>query len=62
VAEQLECVPYLERARALAEGATWSQRQLVLAEQTGDLVEVVRQLTSQSRLSPLPAGTSENLR
>jgi len=62
VAEQLECVPYLQRARALAEGATWSQRQLVLAEQTGDLVEVVRQLTSQSRLSPLPAGTGEILR
>jgi carboxylate-amine ligase len=51
-AEELGCVEYLERWEALAAGPTWADRQLAIAHQTGDLREVVRSMTRQSRLSP----------
>ena len=51
-ANELGCTEYLERCRGMAAGPTWADRQLALAEQTGSLEEVVRQLTQQSRISP----------
>jgi carboxylate-amine ligase len=50
-AEQLDCVPYLERVNQIAEQPNWSERQLELFQQTNDAAEVVRQMTSQSRLT-----------
>ncbi len=51
-AEELGCLDYLERTQAIADGPSWSDRQLKLLKQTGDPVEIVRQLTAQSRVSP----------
>jgi carboxylate-amine ligase len=50
-AEQLDCLPYLERARDLAAGATWADRQLKAIEETGDPAEAVRRATEASRLT-----------
>jgi carboxylate-amine ligase len=44
VAAALGCSRHLEHARAMADGASGSERQLALFEQTGDLHEVVRRL------------------
>ena len=52
-ADSLGCAEYLERCREMAAGPTWADRQLALAEETGTLQQVVRQLTQQSRITPL---------
>jgi carboxylate-amine ligase len=51
VAEQLDCLPYLEHVLQMAEQPNWSERQLDLFQQTNDAAEVVRRMTCQSRLS-----------
>ena len=50
-AERLDCLPYLERARDLAAGPTWADRQLKALGETGDPVEAVRRATEASRLT-----------
>jgi carboxylate-amine ligase len=50
-AVELGAAPYLERAAKLASGPTWADRQLALLEETRDPSEVVRRMTSASRLS-----------
>jgi len=52
-AEELGCSEYLDQCRQLAASPSWADRQLALAEKTGSLEEVVRQLTRQARISPL---------
>jgi carboxylate-amine ligase len=54
-ADELGCTEYLQHCRAMAAGPTWADRQLALADRTGSLEEVVRQLTRQSRITPPPA-------
>jgi carboxylate-amine ligase len=51
-AEELGCADYLQRCQEMASGPTWADRQLALAEETGDLPSMVRLLTEQSRVSP----------
>lgn len=51
-ARALECSKWLEQCERLAREVSWSRRQTELHAQTGDLAEVVRQLTSESRVSP----------
>jgi len=53
-AEELGCLKYLERCLVMAEGETAADRQIALLGETGDPAEVVRILTAQSRVSPLP--------
>lgn len=49
-AEELQCRSYLDRAASLAAGPSWSDRQLQLLDETGDPVETVRRLVSESRV------------
>jgi carboxylate-amine ligase len=51
----LGCRRHLGHALDMAARPTGSERQIALAEEVGDLVEVVRRLTEQSRLSVDPA-------
>ncbi len=55
IAEQLDCQTYLNRVLDLAKQPTWSQRQMDLLNQTRDPAEVVRRLTADTRLAPVPA-------
>jgi glutamate---cysteine ligase / carboxylate-amine ligase len=48
-AESLDCVSYLVRAKQIASGPSWSDRQQAILDETGDRVEVVRRLTDESR-------------
>jgi carboxylate-amine ligase len=50
-ARELQCEPQLERALLLATQPSCAQRQVDMLQETGDLAEVVRQLTAYSRLS-----------
>lgn len=50
-AETLGCTHYLEHCREMARGPGWSERQVNLLQETGDPAEVVRRLTSASRIS-----------
>jgi carboxylate-amine ligase len=54
-ADELGCTDYLERCRQMAAGPTWADRQLALAQETGSLEEVVRRLTRESRITPIPS-------
>ena len=51
----LGCRRHLGHALDMAAQPTGSERQIALAEEVGDLVEVVRRLTEQSQLSADPA-------
>lgn len=55
IAEELNCVSYLERVIPLAEGPNWADKQLALYEDTGSLAEVVRRMTELSRLETAEA-------
>ncbi len=57
-ARHLECSSYLEKLADIVGGDSWADRQQNLLDETGDPIEVVRELTSQSRLSPLPTTTA----
>lgn len=50
-AKTLSCEHWLVRCEQLSRETSWSQRQLDLYSNTGSLVEVVRQLTAESRIS-----------
>lgn len=50
-AERLDCVAHLERIEQIAAGPTWADRQLEIFHETGDPAEVVRRMSSQSRLT-----------
>lgn len=56
-AKQLECTSYLERLSTIVSGESWADQQMRLLDETGDPAEVVRQLTAQSRVSPLRASS-----
>jgi carboxylate-amine ligase len=55
VAEQLDCVSYLESVQQIADGPSWADRQKMILRQTNDSTEVVRQLSAESRISTSPA-------
>ncbi|HMO84194.1 MAG TPA: hypothetical protein PKC18_04650, partial [Lacipirellulaceae bacterium] len=55
VADDLGCLPYLERCRELATQPTSADRQLALRQQLNDDRELVRQLAARARISP-PGG------
>ncbi len=50
-AESLECVSYLEQARNIADGPSWSDRQLAILDETGDPAEIVRRLNAAARVT-----------
>ena len=50
-AEVLDCVSYLERAKQIASGPSWSDRQQAILDETGDRVEIVRRLTAAARIT-----------
>ncbi|REJ69145.1 MAG: YbdK family carboxylate-amine ligase [Planctomycetota bacterium] len=58
-ARHLECFSYLEKLLDVVGGESWADRQQRLLDETGDPAEVVRQLTAQSRLSPLPTASTQ---
>lgn len=51
VAQRLKCEEYLAHARDMAARPSWADRQLEIFNQTNDCKEVVRRLSTQSRLS-----------
>ena len=53
-ASELGCVEHLEYIQEMAEAPDNATRQNALLLETGDVQEMVRQLTLESRLSPLP--------
>ena len=53
-AEDLDCVPYLERSMKIVQRPSWADQQRSIYRETRDMTEVVRRLTEQSRLSPHP--------
>ena len=55
VARDLDCLDYLEQTQPIADGVSWAKRQRNILEQTGDPTEIVRQLTAESRISPVEA-------
>jgi carboxylate-amine ligase len=50
-AEELECMPYLERVLEMARSGTWADRQLDVLRETGDPRKVVERMTARSRLT-----------
>ncbi len=52
IAEELQCSAWLERALALSRGKSWADRQLDVHVELGNLVDVVRHFTEQSRVVP----------
>ena len=62
VARSLHCEPYLDRVQSIAEGPSWSDRQRTLLKETGDPAEIVRTLSHESRISPVPQGTPAELK
>jgi carboxylate-amine ligase len=54
-ADELGCVEYLNRCRAIAASPTWADRQLELRQSLGDAAAMVRQLVREARVSPEPA-------
>lgn len=54
IAEQLDCKAHLNHVLEMAQQPTWAKKQVSLLSDTKDPAEVVRQLTHQSRLSPVP--------
>jgi len=53
IAEELDCVDYLKHTQTMANRPNWAMRQREIFNHTGDLSEIVRQLTRVSRVSPL---------
>lgn len=50
IAERLECLKYLDRLPALADGPTWAQRQLDVLNEVGDPTGMVRRMTDNCRV------------
>lgn len=53
-AEELQCTSYLRHAKQMADSPSWADRQRQVLAETGNTMEIVRQLTDQSRISPAP--------
>jgi carboxylate-amine ligase len=51
VARELDCVGYLEHTVTMATGPTCAERQTAMLKETGNAAEVVRHLSSESRIS-----------
>jgi glutamate---cysteine ligase / carboxylate-amine ligase len=51
-ADELGCLPYLQRCRQIASSASWADRQLSLRDKLGDAPAMVRQLVGEARISP----------
>lgn len=49
--DALDCSPYLDRAKQIANGPSWSDRQQAILDETGDRAEIVRRLTAASRVT-----------
>jgi carboxylate-amine ligase len=58
VAEELRCAHWLDRLVKLSRGPGWADRQLAALHKTASPVEVVRQFSSLSRISPAPVGST----
>jgi len=54
VAEELDCLPYLERTIQMAESPGWAERQVTILGDTGDPAEIVRRLSCESRITANP--------
>ena len=50
-AKRLDCLDHLEHTRLMASRPTWADRQLSLMDSSNDRVDVVRELTDESRIS-----------
>jgi hypothetical protein len=44
-------MPQLTHLQQIAAAPSWADRQLAILEETGDPLEIVRRLTTQSRIS-----------
>ena len=51
VAEELDCLPYLEHTIQMAESPGWAERQVTILRDTGDPAEIVRRLSCESRIT-----------
>ncbi|MEX0819891.1 MAG: YbdK family carboxylate-amine ligase [Pirellulaceae bacterium] len=51
IAESLDCVSFLDRAKQLANGPSWADRQIEILDETGDRAEIVRRLTTIARVT-----------
>ena len=56
-ADRLGCTTYLEQVQQIADGFSWSERQRQILEKTGDATEIVRQITTESRITSLDSTT-----
>ena len=56
-ADRLGCTTYLEQVQRIADGFSWSERQRQILEKTGDATEIVRQITTESRITSLDSTT-----
>ncbi len=54
-AKELECRPYLEHVRDIANAHSWADRQVEIYEENEDPAEVVSKLVKQSRISESPS-------
>ena len=57
VGEELDCVDYLQQSQAMADRPSWAQRQRDILKKSGNPDDIVRQLTAESRISPVGART-----
>ncbi len=55
VAEQLDCVTYLEYVQQMADGPSWADRERTILKETNDPAAVVRRLSTESRISDTPS-------
>ena len=55
--EELCCTDYLKQCLEIANRPSWADRQLAILEETGDPSEIVRRLTSESRVTQPKAAT-----
>lgn len=51
IGRELNCLPYLERAREISTGPSWADRQLEIYRESGDPRDVVEQMVLQSRIA-----------
>jgi len=57
VAENHECVEYLEHTVRIAEQPSWADRQVAILRETDDPAEIVRRLSRESRTGPQPTSS-----
>lgn len=62
LAKRLQCSEHLERCNEIAQRPSWAARQRQLHRETGSAAEMVRQLSLESRLSPLTGSEQSPVR